>query len=236
MTIALGVQHWRDLLFLHWEVPAGTLRALVPRQLELDTYEGRAYVGLVPFRIWGNRARGLPALPGLSDFYEVNLRTYVKYQGREPGVWFFSLDASNLAAVVGARAGWQLPYYHSQASETRSEDTIHYRSERLRPGPVPARLEVRYRTGQSLGTATPGTLEHFFVERYLLYTQWRPVALLASEVRHQPYPLQAATVEQLTCDTLLSAHGLPGPTGAVHALFSPGVDVDILALRRPRRV
>jgi uncharacterized protein len=235
MTIALGVQHWRDLLFLHWEVPATALRALVPRQLDVDTYADRAYVGLVPFRIWGNRARGLPALPGLSDFYEVNLRTYVRYQGRDPGVWFFSLDASNMAAVIGARAGWQLPYYHSRAGETRRDGIIHYTSERLRPGPVPARLEVRYRTGEPLGTAVPGTLEHFFVERYVLYTLWRPIALMASDVRHQPYPLQRATLEHLTCDTLVSAHGLPGPTGAVHAVFSPGVDVDILSLRRPGR-
>ena len=100
MAVAVSVQQWRDLHFLHWEVPPEALRALVPPELELDAFEGRTYVGVVPFLMRPARARFLPPLPGLADFYEVNVRTYVRHRGGEPGVWFFSLDASNLAAVL----------------------------------------------------------------------------------------------------------------------------------------
>lgn len=227
-------QRWRDVLFLHWQVPPEALRALVPRELELDTFEGRAYVGLVPFLMRDVRAPFLPAIPGLSDFHEVNLRTYVR-SGAQTGVWFFSLDASSDAAVVAARAGFQLPYYRSRASHTREDGTIHYRSERQPPGPLPATLDVRYTPGAPIGTANPGTLEHFLVERYALFTNWRPVGVRVGRVRHAPYALQDVTLHSLDCDTLVGAHGLPSPSGEVHTLFSPGVDVRVHSLQEPGR-
>ncbi|HXI18187.1 MAG TPA: DUF2071 domain-containing protein [Chloroflexota bacterium] len=234
--VAVSVQHWRDLLFLHWEVPPEALRALVPRELEIDRFEGRTYVGVVPFLMRRVRARFLPPLPGLADFYEVNVRTYVRHRGGEPGVWFFSLDASNLAAVLAARAGWQLPYFRSRASQWRKSNDVSYHSERLPPGRTPARLDVRYRVHEALGPAQPGTLEHFFVERYLLYTRWQPLGLRIGQVVHQPYPLHRAELLHLDCQSLANADGLPGPTGNVHTLYSHGVDVDVLMLRSPRYV
>jgi len=234
MAVAVSVQQWRDLLFLHWEVPPETLRALVPPELDLDAFEGRTYVGVVPFLMRRVRARFLPPLPGLADFYEVNVRTYVRHRRGEPGVWFFSLDASNLAAVLAARAGWQLPYFRSIARQWRAAGDVNYRSERLPPSRTPARLDVRYRVHQALGPAQPGTLEHFFIERYLLYTVWKPLGLRTGQVIHQPYPLHRAELLHLDCHSLASADGLPGPTGNVHTLYSPGVGVDVMMLRSSR--
>ena len=249
MAPVVGHQKWRDLLFLHWDVPPAALRALVPTGLELDLYEGRAYIGLIPFVITQTRARFLPPSPGLSDCYEVNTRTYVRAaSGAVPGnldvlvppsgndgVWFFSLDASNLGAVAGARAGWQLPYFPCTARLThdpRDGSLLRYRSSRLAPGPAPATLDVEYRVHEDLGTAKAGTLEHFLVERYLLYTNWRPAGLMVGQVRHQAYPLRRAELVRLDCETLARSLKLPPPTGDVHAVYCPGVNVDIMALRR----
>ena len=240
MTAVIGHQSWRKLLFLHWEVPPAALRSLVPDGLELDLWEGRAFVGLIPFHCEKTRARFLPPVPGLSDYHEINTRTYVRdVETGEPGVWFFALDADNVGAVAGARLGFQLPYFPCTA-RLREEwkpggNLLHYRSARLAPGPTPATLEVRYRVHEALGTAAPGTLEHYFVERYTLFTNWRPAGLMAGRVRHTPYPLHRAELLHLDCDTLATSLRLPPPTGDVHALYSPGVDVDITALTRASR-
>src|SRR4051794_21833802 len=110
MTLAAGYQNWRDLLFVHWPVAASELRQLVPRTLELDTYDGTTYVSLVPFRVEAARPVGAPLHVGL-QFLEVNVRTYVRSQSGHPGVYFFSLDATSLLAVLGARVGLGLPYF-----------------------------------------------------------------------------------------------------------------------------
>jgi hypothetical protein len=230
-------QKWRQLLFLHWEVSMDALRPLVPRPLSVDTYEGRAFVGVVPFVVRGAHPRLLPAVPGLSNFNELNVRTYVHLNGREPGVWFFSLDASNLADVLAARATFRLPYCHAEMEVVAKSARPHYRSERRRFGRRPANFEAVARLGDSLGTAEPGTLAYFFVERYLLYTQWTPTRLKVGQVHHQPYPLQQAEVDFLECARLLQADGLPAlehvPAGRPYVLFSPGVDVEVFAPRDP---
>ena len=243
---SIGRQRWRQLLFLHWEAPAEALRPLVPAGLDLDTYEGRAYVGVTPFVLrdaipWltpsapvlGRLARRAP-LPGLS-FLELNVRTYVHRGGRQPGVWFFSLDASSRAAVLAARAAFRLPYYHATMRIAYQGGWTHYVSDRRdqrSPGPLPGRFSARYRAGESVGTAEPGTLEHFFVERYLLYADWGASGLKVGQVHHPPYPLQRAQVEvDPESATLLEADRLPRPSGPPHALYSPGVDVEIFPLR-----
>src|ERR1700674_1035433 len=99
---AVMTQSWPDLLFAHWPVDAEKLRALIPERLEIDTFDGRAWLAVVPFRMTNVRLRGTPAVPWLSAFPELNMRTYVTYDG-EPGVWFFSLDAGNSLAVAIAR-------------------------------------------------------------------------------------------------------------------------------------
>ena len=117
-------QDWHHLLFLHWEIPPSELQALLPAGLDLDTFEGKAYVGLVPFTLTGVRPILTPPLPWISSFHEVNVRTYVHRNGRDPGVWFFSLDASSSIAVAAARAAYKLPYFHSHIDFSASSEAI----------------------------------------------------------------------------------------------------------------
>jgi len=228
-------QEWRHLTFLHWEVPVELLRPLVPRALELDLYQGRAFIGLVPFTMCGVRPIGVPSIPLFSRFHETNVRTYVHFQGRDPGVWFFSLDAANPLAVVLARAWYRLPYFHARMSLIRSGfqtegsgEVVTYSSRRLRSGSSPAECRVSCRPGGPIAPAEPGTLEHFLAERYLLYTEYRG-RLLSGRVFHTPYPLQSAEVLDLE-ETLLSVAGLPRPDHAPLAHFSPGVRVRVYPL------
>ncbi|MDQ2731238.1 MAG: DUF2071 domain-containing protein, partial [Armatimonadota bacterium] len=167
-------QRWAQLLFLHWVVPAEIIQGRLPPGLTLDTYEGKAYVGLVPFTMTGVRPVWAPAVRHLSDFHEINVRTYVHREGKDSGVWFFSLDAANAAAVRLARAWYRLPYHFarmSMALEPGAEGparSIQYETERLWPGPTPAGASIRYSVGDTPPTpAAPGTLEHFLAERYI---------------------------------------------------------------------
>ena len=222
---------WRDLTFLHWCVPAAALRALVPPALEIDTFEGEAYVGLVPFTMTRMRPWWAPPLPGISQFHETNVRTYVHRDGRDPGVWFFSLDAASRLAVAAARALWHLPYHHARMTLEKTQTGVRYVSERLRPPPVPARCRVTCRPIGEPAPARAGTLEHFLAERYLLYAQTRDGGLRRGAVHHAPYPLQAAEIDD--CDeTMLAAAGIARPGVPPLAHFASGVDVEIFALER----
>jgi len=222
----LGFQRWRSLLFVHVAVPVERLRPLVPAALALDTFEGRAYVGIIPFAMHDVRPlRALPPVPTAAAFLETNVRTYVRH-GERAGVWFFSLEAASSLAVLGARAGFGLPYFRASMSCARDGQDVHYRSRRLWPGPRPATLDVRYSPGDSLGHARLGTLEHFLVERYTLFALRRG-RLIRGDVRHTPYPLRRARVPALA-QTLLAAAGLPADGERAPDLYSDGVDVDIL--------
>jgi uncharacterized protein YqjF (DUF2071 family) len=224
-------QRWAELLFLHWPVPVEAIRPLIPEALEVDTFDGVAYVGLVPFTMTGVRYAWAPAVPGTSRFHETNVRTYVHLRGRDPGVWFFSLDAANALAVRLARAWYKLPYHHARMELTREADGwISYRSERGWPPPAPATCAVRCRPHGALAPSTPGTLQHFLVERYFLYAHARG-GLFRGQVHHPAYEVQQAEVAGLD-ESLLSAAGLARPDGAPLALFSPGVDVDVYGLTR----
>src|SRR5258707_3933853 len=122
-------QSWHDLLFAHWRMDAAVLRAQIPRALEIDTFEGQAWIAVVPFRMSGVRPRLAPAIPGLSAFPELNVRTYVTAEGK-PGVWFFSLDAANAIAVAAARATFHLPYFLARMSCEERGGWIRYERER----------------------------------------------------------------------------------------------------------
>jgi uncharacterized protein YqjF (DUF2071 family) len=226
----VGYQSWRELLFLHWPVSTEALRPLVPAQLSLDLYQGVAYVGLTPFVVQYARAAWAPH-PFSLDFLETNVRTYVHFDGRDPGVYFFSLDAASRIAVAGARAAFGLPYWHARIRRHRHDGVTDYGVRRLshtRP-----RLTVTYQLGQPLGAADPGTLEHFLVERYLLHVERRG-ALWTTQVHHSHYPLQQAQVLEIR-DELIRAAGLPepgGPPPLVH--YAPGVDVEIFPPQRRR--
>ncbi|MCA9218724.1 MAG: DUF2071 domain-containing protein [Planctomycetales bacterium] len=223
-----GTQQWRSLLFLHWTAPVELLRPLVPRAFELDSHDGVAYVGLVPFamqKIWSVRWPRFIAF----NFLETNVRTYVHYRGR-PGVYFLSLDASSWLAVKGARMGWGLPYYFAQAELNRKgadPSLIHFHSRRR--GGI-GHVTVEYETGAWLGASRPQTLEHFLLERYLLFVERRG-RVLEGQVYHTPYPAQQATVTSVE-ESLLAAAGLPtiqGPPTLAH--YAEGVDVEIFPLR-----
>ena len=158
-------QNWRDLLFLHWAVPPEALRPLVPPRLELDLYDGSAYLGLVPFTMTGVRPTGLPPVWGLSSFHETNLRTYVRFNDSGPGVWFFNLEAASSIAVHLARALFHLPYHRGRLflerervphQPTATLTTIVYAGVRLWPGPLPASYTIRATpTGQPQPRAAP---------------------------------------------------------------------------------
>ena len=223
-----GFQRWRTLAFLHWEVPAPAVAALLPAGLHVDTFEGRAYVGVVPFTMRDVSPWWSPSVPGVSNFHELNVRTYVHVDGR-PGVWFFSLDAASSIAVIAARTGWHLPYHRASMDLAEAEDEVRYRSRRLWPGPKPADFEVRYRIGEPLGHAVPGTFEHFLAERYLLFAM-QGGELMRGQVHHRPYPLHRAEVIEVS-ESVVAAAGLPATSGPPHVLYSPGVDVDVFALR-----
>src|SRR5829696_7803416 len=122
-------QHWGSLLFMHWPVPADLLRPLVPEPLVVDTHDGLGWVGITPFAMWGVRASFAPPLPLLSGSHELNVRTYVHLDG-VPGVWFFSLDADNAPAVLGARVAFHLPYFKALMGLERRDRTLHFSSRR----------------------------------------------------------------------------------------------------------
>lgn len=230
-----GYQTWSDLLFVHWRIPAVELRPLLPTSVEIDEWDESAWVGLVLFHMSGVRPWWFPALPGVSEFHETNVRTYVTYRG-EPGVWFFSLEAANSLAVRVARWRWRLRYFRAEMSIARRDSQIEYRSQRLWPQPVPAHTDVAAEIGGWLpnagpqGEARPDTFEFFLAERYLLFTEVTPGRIARGQVHHRPYPLQTATLQR--CDqSLLAAAGIHVATAPAHVLFSPGVTVDIFPLR-----
>ena len=187
-------QSWHDLLFAHWPVEAAALRPLVPSDLQIDTFDGRAWLAVVPFRMSGVRLRGIPPVPWLSAFPELNVRTYVT-GGEKPGVWFFSLDAGNPLAVAIARAWFHLPYFKARMSCEDREGWIHYHSERTHRGAPVGLLQARYRPVAEVVSAQPGTLEHFLTERYCLYTTDGRGRIIRGDIHHQPWPLQRAEAE-----------------------------------------
>jgi uncharacterized protein YqjF (DUF2071 family) len=188
--------HWRDLLFMHWPVPEEVLRPLIPPVLKLDTFDESAWLGVTPFGMERTRPRFLPAVPWLSSFPELNLRTYVTHEDK-PGIWFFSLDAHNPVAVRLARATFGLPYFDAEMSCEAREDAVHYRSVRTHKGAPLARFVASYRpVGEQFGSC-PGTLEYFLTERYCLYSAGvngeRHVR--RGDIHHELWPLQRAEAE-----------------------------------------
>jgi uncharacterized protein YqjF (DUF2071 family) len=219
----IGFQRWDRLLFLHFEVPRESLQALVPSRLELDTFEGRAFVSVTPFTVVGARLRGAPPLPGISRFHELNVRTYVR-NGEDAAVWFFSLDAASPAAVAIARASLRLPYCYAGMHRSLDRGVFRYDSVRVLPAPQ-ATFSGSWSVRGDAAPAEPGTLSHFLCERYALFSRAFASKLFRVRVRHAPWPLRAAE-EVRFAETLAQADGLP-PLGApVLAQYSDGVDVE----------
>ncbi|HVU52382.1 MAG TPA: DUF2071 domain-containing protein [Polyangia bacterium] len=227
---ALMRQRWERLAFLHWPVEPAAIAPLLPAGLEVDTWDGAAYVGLVPFTITRARPSGLPPLPGLSSFHELNFRTYVHRGGAEPGVWFFSLDAASRAAVALARLAYKLPYHHARmALAEDSAGVVSFESHRI--DPPSTRFACAYAAEARAHPARVGTLPFFLIERYLLYS-WDGRRLRTARVWHRPYPIQPARVEELEQDLTARANlSLEGRPPLAH--YCHELDVRIY---RPRRV
>lgn len=200
-------QSWRELLFAHWPVPKEELRPLVPSPLVLEEFDGSAWLGLAPFRLTDLRPRLLPPLPVISEFPEMNLRTYVRVADK-PGIFFFSLDAASRLAVLGARIFYRLPYFHAEMAIESMNGWIHYRSRRTEGGN--AELVGRYRPVGPVFNAAPGTLDHFLTERYALYVVLRNGKILRGDIHHRPWPLQHAEAE-IERNTVASVLGIALP-------------------------
>ena len=236
---AIGYHRWSNLLFVHWRVPASELAPLVPPQLTIDTFDGTAWIALVPFTLTGVRPWWSPPVWGISSFHETNVRTYVHHEGRDPGVWFFSLDASSSLAVRAARWKWRLPYYRASMSLKRFGTRVSYSSRRLWPGISGPGAEVEAEIGELIdnpesglpaGRAAPGTLEHFLCERYILYSAGAGGALYQGYVHHSPYPLRECRVTCLR-ESLVQAAGVKVSSAPEHTVFSDHVSVEVFRLR-----
>jgi uncharacterized protein YqjF (DUF2071 family) len=219
-------QTWHDLLFAHWPLPPAVMRSLVPAPLTIDTFDGQSWAGVIPFHMSRIRGRGLPPLPGLARFPELNLRTYVTYGGKA-GVYFFSLDAGNLAAVWAARKFYHLPYFLAAMSSEEVGGNIRYSSRRVGG---PAEFRGQYRPNTEVRLRQRGSIEHWLTERYCLYTT-HDGRIYRGEIHHPPWPLQDADAEFET-NTVAAAAGISLPTTAPLLQFARRLEVLIWPLQR----
>jgi uncharacterized protein len=218
---------WADLTFLHWRYRPDDVQRLLPPGLEVETFDGAAWVGLVPFVMTVRAARG-PAVPWVSFFPETNVRTYVRGPDGRTGIWFFSLDAARLPAVLTARAWYGLPYMWSVMGVRTDGERARYRCARRWPDGGP-RSAVETTIGDPLPRENVTELEDFLTARFRLYSRVRG-RLRAAPADHAPWPLHR--VEDVRVhDELVGASGLPAPDGDPLAVFSPGVDVSVGAAR-----
>jgi uncharacterized protein YqjF (DUF2071 family) len=217
----LMYQSWNNLLFMHWQVPEAALRPLLPDRLSIDTFEGKAWVAITPFTVRDARPIFTPPLPWVSDFHEINVRTYV-HLGGVPGVWFFSLDANSLVAVLGARTFFHLPYHVAKITLRQEARTIHYHSTREDQS---AKFKADWEVGELIGQATTESLEFFLVERYCLYTA-DGATLYRGRIHHQPWRLRSAQLSALQ-STMIEVQGLSEPTEKPLLHYSESLDVAI---------
>jgi hypothetical protein len=202
------MQTWRNLLFAHWRVPAEMIEPHLPPSLTLDTFEGEAWLGVVPFHMTGIRPRWLPPIPGTAAFVELNVRTYVTAGGKA-GVWFFSLDATRWLAVEAARTFYHLPYFKAAMSVQLDGDAVQYHSERTDRRADSGLFEGTYQPTGAVYASQPGTLDHWLTERYCLYAA-AGKRLFRGEIHHLPWPLQPAAAD-IHVNTVVDAHGLALP-------------------------
>ena len=214
---------WTDLLFAHWPVDPEPLRRQLPAGLELDLYDGQAWLGIVPFRMSDVGPRSLPAVPILSTFPEVNVRTYVRHAERN-GVWFLSLDAASRPTVVGARLAFHLPYFLADMSIEPRGDGVVYRSQRSRLGESSAALDMTYRPTGPVRYAEPGSFEAWSTDRMRLFAADADGRLSRTEIGHGRWPLQPAEAS-ISTETLSAAAGIELPSVAPHLTFARRLDV-----------
>jgi uncharacterized protein len=202
-------QIWHELLFAHWPIAPAELRSHLPAIVPLDMFEGQCWIGIVPFHMTYVRPRLVPPISAFSSFVELNVRTYVTLQGI-PGVYFFSLDASNPIAVTIARLFFHLPYFNAAMNSERTGDTIHYYSRRTHQGAPPAGFQAKFRPIAPIAFAQQDTLEHWLTERYCLYTVVPGKGVYRGDIHHIPWSLQLAELETKK-DTMAISHEIHLP-------------------------
>jgi uncharacterized protein YqjF (DUF2071 family) len=226
----IAEQTWNDVLFIHWPVSKDVLRERIPKGLELDTYEGQAWVGITPFWLNGVRMRGLPPLPGVSQFPEVDVRTYVVAEDK-PGVLYFTMDTSNPLIVAGARSVYFLPYFNAEITLEHEIDKVCFTSERQGNDTPDAQLSIRYWGEPDVNPPPKGTLDYWLTERYCLYTLDSENYLCRGNIHHLPWQLQPAKAE-IRKNTLASAIHLPLPEIPPTLHFAKQTDVLFWPLER----
>jgi uncharacterized protein YqjF (DUF2071 family) len=221
-------QNWGKLLFMHWRIDEKLLRPLIPEALEIDTFDGSAWIAVAPFTMWDIRALPpfLPRVPGLRSAHELNVRTYV-YLDNVPGVWFFSLDCNSAAAVLAARAFYHLPYYKAEIELTEKNTSEDYLVDYslVRTDDPPAEFHSSWKIGEKLPTLQPGSLEFFLTERYCLYSE-HAGNLYRARIHHQPWPLQTAKLILLN-STMIESRRLPTPEGDPLLHYCEELSVDV---------
>ena len=218
----LMTQSWHNLLFAHWPVDAKQLRGRLPAGLPLDLYDGQAWIGVVPFRMTNVAPRFVPALPLLSEFAEINVRTYVTVGGK-PGVYFFSLDAESSMAVATARALLHLPYFTARMEVGGNNSRVDYASRRIDSDGAPAEFAAQYQPAGPSYQPAPGTLDYFLTERYCLYNVDARFRAYRLEIHHLPWQLQPAEAT-ITRNTMTEADGIRLPSIAPVLHFSARQD------------
>jgi uncharacterized protein len=215
-------QSWHDLLFAHWPVDLRMLQEKVPPGLRIDLYENQAWLGVIPFHMTNVAPRGVPSIPFVSSFPELNVRTYVTRDGR-PGIYFLSLDAGSAIAVAAARTLFHLPYYTATMDVDVEGGMVRYSSRRKTSMPI-ARFEATYQAVGPVQTHAPGSLEYFLTERYCLYTIDQDFRARRLQIHHAPWPLQVAKAE-IRVNTMADAAGLRLPSTAPLLHFSKRQDM-----------
>ena len=225
-------QNWGKLLLMHWRVQPELLRLIIPAELEIDTFGDSAWLSITPFTMWDISALPpfLPPIPGLSSMHELNVRTYVHYDG-VPGVWFFSLDANSGAAVFAARTFFFLPYFNSEIVLRQSANQIDY--ELVRQDEPRVKFRASWTMGEKMPTAQPGSKEFFLTERYCLYAR-HDDHLYRARIHHQPWTLQKADLREFETN-ILSAQKLPEPPSQPIVHYAEELSVDIWLPKRLTR-
>lgn len=227
--VPLMHQTWGKLLFMHWRIDEKLLRPLIPDALEIDTFDGTAWIAVTPFTMWDIRAFPpfLPPVPGLSALDELNVRTYVHYDG-VPGVWFFSLDCTSGAAVLAARNLFLLPYFNADIEIDEQDQTIEYELDRTED--PAARFRASWTVGETLPYSHPGSLAFFLTERYCLYTEDEG-QIYRARIYHDPWPLKKATLNAFS-STMIESVDLPTPKGDPVLHYNEEISVEIWPLKK----
>jgi uncharacterized protein len=223
------VQRWHDLLFMHWPVALELLRSHIPASLEIDTFDGQAWLAVVPFRMSNIYPRGLFPVPWLSAFAELNVRTYVIREGK-PGVWFFSLDAANPIAVSIARNWFKLPYFNARMKCEENSRAISYSSHRTHRNAPSCDFVGTYKPVADVVIPKPGSLEYFLTARYCLYTADKKGNIYRGEIHHEPWPLQVADAK-VEVNTMTDPIGMK-LAGEPLLHFSKRIDVKVWGLEQ----